>query len=711
MLQGMQLKWLWPLAIIAGLTLWASPMNSQKFLIVHDALVIKAYKNSPPHIAFEEVLESEKKIAEWTSIANKTPVTLATVETKTLTPPLLSHRIELPEMVVRKSVELVGHGSVATRDSQSQEDMSWIEQLPRAQAARLREAHYRNEVLAQSWEEQSFADRAREVIEKTSRDSEASTHPGVYVAAVNNQGHHVTSVPAAQVRTAIGYSGSHSLPSATDTEVEEKQNTENGFLPSMQTIVGPLEITGGLAITNDHHIEIRRSDEGILKELGRVDLQQGLYKISVESTTGSVVARLVSREGKTLGEGSIRLNKVTATSGENGPKLKITPHPDYSGIVTSAYNPKADDVAPAQSRVTFVKGVSDVPVRKDGTVSMDNVAKGSTTVMRVAAPHHYQTTSIIVSGQEFRSQLYPESMMKALENIIAQQRNLTFAEQPSIIWGKAILDGKPVAGIEVTVEADEGLQPVYFNQFLIPDPSLKATSENGLYAFVDAPLGFQSLLATRGDSIFGYQNVVVEEGAVAQGDIESSIKSESVPLRLYDAFTGEPRSATVTIQSLQESVEVQDGTAVVRLPQVQRLGMMRVQPEGTDYIAARYLYRDKDEYLHIPLVQWSWLRSIKTFLKLDDHPSAGVIVGFVPDEDFEVYLAGYDNFDQNSIVYFDMQGRLLQNRKGIMGGGFILYNVPEDIHEVVVLGQRTQKMHSQVLPVDANSLSILSFRN
>jgi len=57
-----------------------------------------------------------------------------------------------------------------------------------------------------------------------------------------------------------------------------------------------------------------------------------------------------------------------------------------------------------------------------------------------------------------------------------------------------------------------------------------------------------------------------------------------------------------------------------------------------------------------------------------------------------------------------MQGRILQNHKGIAGGGFILYNVNEDTQEVVVVGTRTQKIYSRVVPVDPNSLSVLNFR-
>ena len=357
-----------------------------------------------------------------------------------------------------------------------------------------------------------------------------------------------------------------------------------------------------------------------------------------------------------------------------------------------------------------MKGAAEVLAKKDGLVAMDNVTKGSTTIMRAAAPNHLQTAALVTSGEEFKTSLFPLSMIQALQDITAQQRQMSFDGAPTIIWGRVSVDGKESAGVEVVVESEPDLQPIYFNQFLLPDPNLTATGENGIYAFVDVSAGFHSILATKAKKIVGYQNVVIEEGSVAQGDVLGTSRVEAVPLRLFDAFSGEVKSGAITMQSLDSEVEVLDGVATVSLPQVHRQGMLTVQVEGGDYVPARYLYNDNDEYVHVPLIQWQWLSGIKNYLRIDDHPSAGHVVGFVPDEEFEVYIAGYENFPARNIVYFDMQGRVLPNGKGIAGGGFILFNVPEDTHEIVVIGSRTQKIYSRVLPIDANSVSVLSLR-
>lgn len=711
-MQGMQLQRLLPLAVLAGCLCWSSQVGGLKFVPIYEALTIKAQKNSPPHVAFEEVLESDRTNPEWARIEKIKPLNL--VIERNVSTPLYSKKIALQEMVVTKSVEnlLPEAESSAVAMAADQETNGWIESLPRTQALRLQEAQRRSEILGEDWSSPTWSEMAKEVLEKSGAlvASDVAS-PKIYVSGTDSSGKLQTRVPQAQVQLPLNR---FNPAKGSSSEGKSDAGPSYGLVEESrgQSIVGPIEITGGLAVTNEHHIEIRRSDEGVLKELGRVDLQQGLYNIDVEEVAGTVIARLVNKDGKTLGEGSFRLNRLVASQSKSlqGPKIRIEPHPDFAGIVTSAYNPKPNDVAPAQTKVTFVKGASEVVAKKDGSVAMDNVMRGSSTVMRAAAPKHMQTAAIIISGKEFKTQLYPESMIQALQDIVAQQRTQSFEGAPTIVWGRVSMDGKNLSGIDVILESAPDLQPVYFNQFMLPDAKLTTTSENGLFAFVNAPAGFHSLLATRADSILGYQNVVVEEGSVAQGDIESTLKSETVPLRVYDAFTGEPHPAVVSMQSLAEDVEVKSGVTTVSLPHISRMGMMRIQPEGADYVAARYLYNDNDELIHAPLVHWSWLNSIKTFLRIDDSASAGLIVGFVPDEDFEVYLAAYDQFNPHYIVYFDMQGRILQNRKGIAGGGFILYNVPEDTHEVVVLGSRTQKIYSRVLPVDANSLSVLNFR-
>jgi hypothetical protein len=734
-LQGLRLKRFVPLLLLVGCFAWSSSMGGLRFIPIYEALVVKAPKNSPPHIAFEEVLFKSNEKNEWSAFDKKTAIQLGSAQALT---PLYSKKIVLSEMVIQKTIQPVTSSytqASSSTEPQQPEDYSWVDALPSKQVARLQEAQRRTEVLTQDWSVPTWSDMARETLAKSGALAEStldsssagstSGNGAVFVAGTDlATGASKTRVPQARVEV-VDHSKPN--PSSDNSSPIAKEENQSGYKPASSSLIdddvetpssgnklikGTIEITGGLAVTNEHHIEIRRSDEGVLKELGRVDLQTGNYFIDIEEMTGSILARLVDKDGKILGEGQFRLSRIPSQVGRtiDGFPLRVEPQPSFSGVLTSAYNARPMEVAPPKTVVTLVKGASELAVKKDGIVSMDQVTKGSTSIMRTAAPNHFQTAALVVAGEEFKTQLYPESMIKAFEDIVAQQRQMSFDGAPTVIWGRATLDEKPQAGVTVEVESDSSLEAVYFNAFMIPDPNLKATSDNGLYAFVAAQPGFHSLLAKKGETIFGYQNVVVEDNSVAQGDIAASKRSDALPIRVYDAFTGDSQPVSMTLQSLSDEVSIQKGKGTVTLPHVNRMGLMRVVPEGADYVSAQYSYNDRDQFIHVPLVRWTWLNSIKSYLKIEDMASVGTVVGFVPDENFEVYLAGYDKFDSRFIVYFDMQGRILQNRKGIAGGGFIIYNVPDDVHEVVVMGERTQKMSSRVIPVDPSSLSVLTFR-
>lgn len=707
----MQLKWTAPVAVLMFSFLQPCKMASLKFIPIYEALTIRANRSSPPHIAFEEIRRSQNRNDEWSDFSALPSTQLASGPAQVS----LLRKDKLPRIVLSElhigrepAVNTVQASSSMSRPQSyiSEVDNSWMEELSESQQKILKIAQARSDVLDQDWSQPTWSEEVRRVLEQS----------GVKVSGrEQNIELPSASAPPPKYIVQAANSAPNASPFSMDATSKGSNQSSVGFMAaaeSVKTISGPIEITGGLAVTNDHYIEVRRSAEGIAQEVGRVDLHKGIYQISVRESSGLIIARLVTKSGQVLGEGSIRISHLDTNQNQvAGPKLKIEPSTAVAGSVASAYA-KPGAVPPKETVVTMLKGARDISVKKDGLIAMDGIAKGSSTVVRTAAPTFMQTASLVVAGENFQATLFPESMIRALREIVLNEKQdqTPLEDLGHVVWGKVSLDGHPVSGIQVKLESVAEMDPIYFNQFMLPDPKLTSTSENGLYAFISVPEGFQSLVATRENNIFGYQNVIVEKGSVASGDIQNSMRIESVPLRVFDAFSGAPLSAEVALQSLDHELNVRDGADVLMLPQVNRLGLLRLKPESNDYLAARYLYSDKDSFIHLPVIAWSWLSGIKTFLKLNEVSESGVAVGFVPDEDFEAYIAGEEDFPAANIVYFDMQGRILQTGKGAAGGGFIVYNLPADTHEIVVMGAKTQKIFSRTLPIDPNSLSVLSFR-
>jgi hypothetical protein len=70
-LQGLRLKRVLPLLLIVGCFAWSSSVGGLRFIPIYEALVVKAPKNSPPHIAFEEVLAKADENSEWLALDKK----------------------------------------------------------------------------------------------------------------------------------------------------------------------------------------------------------------------------------------------------------------------------------------------------------------------------------------------------------------------------------------------------------------------------------------------------------------------------------------------------------------------------------------------------------------------------------------------------------------------------------------------------------------
>ncbi len=475
-------------------------------------------------------------------------------------------------------------------------------------------------------------------------------------------------------------------------------------------VTGPIELTQGLAVTNEHHIEIRRSDEGVFREMGHVDLMKGSYSIDIDDATGAIVARLLNKAGIVLGEGSIRLSKLQVGEGRliYGPRLEISPSPTWTGKVSYHYpNPKKAAELP---QVTTFGGQNPVVVNQKGEISLENVSKNSTTVVRAEAKDFMPASKIMVAGEKsFGISMFPNSMMEALKTIVADQKNIVHSrlKDSSIVWGTATLDGKPLSGVTVISETDPEAKAIYFNEFLIPDSKLTSTSSSGLYAFVDLGDGFHALLAQRGDAYLGHQNVEVEAGSVAIGDIQSTLHTEPVRVRAFDAFSGEPISLVANLQSLSEPLQINEGSASIVLPQVSRMSMIYTEAPAT-YVSANYFYNDQDSFIHLPMISSDWLAELKTIAKVNETPQAGTIIGFFGEERFEAYLAGQDKDSPATIIYFDAAGRVVDGRQGVAGGGFVIFNVPYGTQETVIVGV-SEKVFSKVVPVDTDTVSVLTF--
>ncbi len=682
-------------ALILGVFLitWLFPskMDRRRFISLTQQVTIKTNKNSPPRIAFDAIqTETHKNEERENSKQNFIYLSTKNNQAPEEDPrPLLRKMVLSPINVIKEKQvifkapteedEINGY-NMETAGS----DNSWMQEL----------RPYLRKKLSESSNLQAINKPAQD-----SLDNEAF-HSEMAVDLLDKK--RITKIGSKNRDERVYHNVSGQSQASVD---KDSVNSEKNV------VVGLLEIKDGLVITNDHHIEIRRYEEGAFQEKGSFDLVQGTYQLEVAKPRGYILARLLNENGKILGEGIGRVSDVKWNKfhSHSGPKIYITKKVDIKGRTVSAYNIEKSEALSTAGKAGVFKGYVSQALDKTGRVALDNIVAGSSTNLVSQVKGHLTTQQIIIAGAEFENIVYPQKMIESLKTMVSEQRQQNLNDPNlSVIMGQVLFDKKAMSGVRVQLENYNELEPIYFNAWMLPDPKLKTTSENGYFAFIGAPDELHHLVAFRGENYFGHINTKVNAGILSFAKIESTVKTEEVEVKVYDAFSGKAQNAELTLQSVSEKVQVDMGTQSVFLPAIERWSLLHAKP-GHDYQPAYYTYVDKTDYINVPLISKAWLWQIVSQLNIKVDLKGGIVLGFVHDENFSVEIPNYESMNKN-VIYFDYAGRILKQPSGTMGGGFIIFNLPEDSLEILVLGAKSQKIYSRMTPLKAQDLYVFNFK-
>jgi hypothetical protein len=483
------------------------------------------------------------------------------------------------------------------------------------------------------------------------------------------------------------------------------------------TISGVIELRGGLAWLADTSVDLRHFEDGVASEAGNFDFKTGQFNIKVDQSRGVLVAKLLNhRTGEVVGQGITRLSEIPPQVSKTGEikNWKIPLYPlttSFEGRVLSAYSYDKHIEPVKDAKIELDPVEISIQAETDGKYRLEEVAASSTLLVRAQAPDYWTSQVLLAPGQSEPTLLFKNKMMSAFWDIVRQNAgDSLFPDTGSVVWGRVAFNGDAVGGLVIESENNPTARVIYFNRLAIPDPNLKATTENGLFAIVDLEEGFQSLVAKKNDQYWGHANTIVSPGAISVVDLKQTSNRALVDLRVFDGLEGTPVPAQITMQSLPESFVVdQRGFSTVWLPVLHRLSFLRADP-GEGYEPSLHTYIDSSDHVYVQAVRSDWINQVRTSSRIDDSTNTGRIVGFVQDDDFEVFLPGVENFSTANIKFFDSAGRVIQSDHGVAGGGFAIFNVPTGPQAIVVLGKKHNKLYTQVTASDERSVSVLSFK-
>jgi hypothetical protein len=470
---------------------------------------------------------------------------------------------------------------------------------------------------------------------------------------------------------------------------------------------GHLRLADGAAIGPDDIIEIRKFEDGIPKEVGSVNLLEGSYRIELNGQQGSIIAKIINKRGRVIAEGVRRQLTIGDNSKDNAKNEIVIRPTEKRALSQFAAADSFDGIGkPAVLDIEYANLNDKTKTDKFGQSHLEALAKGSLVLVRAEGNGFAKMNSLIVAGKDKIIPAIPAEMKKSLTQILNENRNQSYIEQTnSLTWGKVTRDGVPISGAKVEVEGHENAQPIYLNSLWIPDPSLKMTTENGLFVISNLPEGYHSLLVTKGESYFVHSNIVSERNTVSVAEVEATAKKEYIDIKVFDAFEGSPQTATVAFQGLPDAVDI-TGFLRADFQQINQVSIASILPSD-DYLPMLITYSDQTDFIHLPLLPKDWMNSLISQQRVDDVIGTGFIVGFIQDEDFEVYLSESEQYKNERLIYFDSQGRVTDGEKGKAGGGFIIANIDPGSASVIVIGSKSERIFTQTIPVDPEKVTLM----
>jgi len=476
-------------------------------------------------------------------------------------------------------------------------------------------------------------------------------------------------------------------PSSTDrlVQMSPMQVPQNSAL-----IRGHFELKDGIGLV-DQIVVLKRSFEGQTLELGQVDLRAGQYQIAVGSFEGEIIAEIKDRAGILIGEVREKLiNLKRVGQFYEGPVLKVG-RPSAFG-----FNPQSIDQRRINENTVHASLFSGNYDLKKTTDSYPNVSRHSSTlgIIKDETGRLATTLSIRTSADKSETQLFSKQWVDGAQAYIAEQVQIQFLPESGTIIGRVTVDGKPIAGAEIVVENQPGLEPYYLDQFLIPQTKQVRTSENGFFMIPGLQPGAYEISSFMGERLLASQQYLVESGLVTYQEVQSKNAPNSILARSFDAFTAEPINTDILVPGLKDVLTLEDGLGKFKDGSASGLSEIVNRPAAREYAAYVYLRNHNQSYMHLPQIKDSFLEYVVSQLQISKSSNSSIMIGFTPSNNFDVHIADTD-YSKNNLAYFDGQGNLTTHQ--IAGGGFIAFNLPEGLQEVILQDQKTDRSYSVVV--------------
>lgn len=494
-------------------------------------------------------------------------------------------------------------------------------------------------------------------------------------------------------------------------------------------IRGPIELSGGLALTHARdRIAVVRESRGQFIESGAVWIREGRYEIFVESMEGHLVGEVRSPQGEVIGRGQLELASVVLQSQNkdlrniNGVVLKIQPvNSGISGRAQSAYSSSATGTSSGAlavsrglqgARVEFNQTPSVVRSVSGGHFEESKFTEGSRVAAKIKAKDHWPTLAMMTSGFEPIIPVFSTKMMNAFVGLTDKtKRPVEEVTQTSgVVWGRVTRSSQPVAGAKVEILTEGVGEPVYFNELMLPDPTLKVTGSNGIFAMPGATTGLHGLQVQLGKRTSDPVYIQTEPGTVSHLELDV-LRASEIHARAFEAFNpdvgvGVDLKPMGHIKSRRMVIDADSGQAI-KLAHLGAPSILDVEG-GSQYLSVRLIQNPETRHLDIPIVSRVWYDRVIGQVKYNTVAQTGNILGFIHGQRFRVTMEDAALSAAAKVIYFDSRGEMTSREYGEPGGGFLLLGVKEGMQTVIIETEGSDRQFAAAVLVQEGIAATLS---
>ncbi len=507
--------------------------------------------------------------------------------------------------------------------------------------------------------------------------------------------------------------------------------TSGAIAPSGRQIMirGPIELAGGLALTHARdRIAVVRESRGHFIESGAVWIREGRYEIFVESMEGHLVAEVRSPQGEVIGRGQLELASVLLQDSNkdrrniDGLVLRVQPvSSGIAGRAQSAYSSSATGTSSGAravsrglqgARVEFNQTPSVVRSVSGGHFEESKFTEGSRVVARIRTKEHWPTLAMMTSGAEPIVPVFSAKMMNAFVGLT--DKSMKPVEQVTqttgVIWGRVMRSSTPIAGAKVEVLTEGVGEPVYFNELMLPDSSLKTTGSNGIFALPGATAGLHGIQIQLGTRTSDPVYIPAEPGTVSHLELDV-LRASEIHARAFEAFNPDvgvqvDLKPMGHIKTRRMVIDAEAGRAI-KLAHLGSPSILDVEG-GSEYLSVRLIQNPDTRHLDVPMVSRGWYDRVIGQVKYNTIPQTGNILGFIQGQRFRVTMEDSALSAAVKVIYFDSRGEMTSREYGEPGGGFLVLGVKDGLQTVIVETEGSNRQFAATVLVQEGIVATVS---